>query len=287
MMKLRFGDRALEKCEVMLKDVADSKRTDQHVSETSQEKQWDMPLHALIISRQFWSAMPKEQFAVPHEMADMRNKYAGMYESLRPARKLEWRDALGSVTLRIELADRTLSVSAKPAQAAVLFAFQETPVMTLTELAQKMECSEEFVLSRVRFWQTRGVVRETDANVFEVVEAEDSSRNNVTGHMSRPAAVSSGAGSDQGEDYDDDEGDSGGGGAANASNARTEALRVHFNFVEGILRNFGPLPLDRILSMLGMFLPGENTTAEDLRSFLALMAREDKLEMAGGLYKLK
>ncbi|KAJ2793397.1 hypothetical protein H4S07_007065, partial [Coemansia furcata] len=114
----------------------------------------------------------------------------------------------------------------------------------------------------------------------------------VAGHASRPAAGlggegASGPGGDQGEDYDDDnEGDTSGG-AADASNARTEALRMHFNFVEGILRNFGPLPLDRILSMLGMFLPGENTTAEELRSFLALMTREEKLEMSGGLYKLK
>ncbi|KAJ2351512.1 Anaphase-promoting complex subunit 2, partial [Coemansia sp. RSA 2611] len=80
MMKLRFGDRALEKCEVMLKDVAESKRTDQHVAETSQEKRWDMPLHALIVSRQFWSSAPREQFAMPREMADIQNKYAGMYE---------------------------------------------------------------------------------------------------------------------------------------------------------------------------------------------------------------
>ncbi|KAJ2025758.1 Anaphase-promoting complex subunit 2 [Coemansia sp. S85] len=280
MMKLRFGDRALEKCEVMLKDVAESKRTDQHVAETSQEKRWDMPLHALIVSRQFWSSAPREQFAMPREMADIQNKYAGMYEVLKPARKLEWRDALGSVTLQIELADRTVSVSAKPSQAAVLFALQETPAMALAELAQKMECSEEFALSRVRFWLARGIVREIDANVFEVVETDSSGDDAAAGSM--PAAGRGGAGSDQ----DDDDEDSGAG-AAGASNARAEALRMHFNFVEGMLRNFGPLPLDRILSMLGMFLPGENTTAEDLRSFLALMAREDKLELAGGLYKLK
>ncbi|KAJ2493616.1 Anaphase-promoting complex subunit 2 [Coemansia sp. RSA 2050] len=283
MMKLRFGDRALEKCEVMLKDVAESKRTDQHVAETSREKRWDMPIHALIVSRQFWSSAPREQFAMPREMTDMQNKYAGMYEVLKPARKLEWRDALGSITLRVELADRTLSVSAKPSQAAALFVLQETPVMMLAELAQKMECTEEFALSRVRFWQTRGVVRETDANVFQVVETDSSGNGAVAGGDSRPAPGRGGTGSDQ----DDDDEDSGEGGAAGASNARAEALRVHSNFVEAMLRNFGPLPLDRILSMLGMFLPGENTTAEDLRSFLALMAREDRLELAGGLYKLK
>ncbi|KAJ2793470.1 hypothetical protein H4R20_006530 [Coemansia guatemalensis] len=54
-----------------------------------------------------------------------------------------------------------------------------------------------------------------------------------------------------------------------------------------MLTNFGPLPLDRILGMLGMFLPGENTTAEDLRNFLAMMVREDRLDLVGGMYKLK
>ncbi|KAJ2911238.1 Anaphase-promoting complex subunit 2 [Coemansia aciculifera] len=283
MMKLRFGDRALETCEVMLKDVAESKRTDQHVAETSTEKHWDMPLHALIVSRQFWSGAPKEQFVVPQAMADMRDRYAGMYELLKPARKLEWRDALGLVTMQIELADRTISVSAKPAQAAVLFVFQEHPVLTLAELALKIECTEEFALPRVRFWQARGVVREIDTSVFEVVEAEGSIGDGEPGKdaaVGRSAALVAGPG----DDDDDVEGDASGSGA---SSARTEALRVHFNFIEGMLRNFGPLPIDRIQSMLAMFLPGEGTTTEELRSFLALMAREDKLEVAGGLYKLK
>ncbi|KAJ2475233.1 hypothetical protein IWW47_006540 [Coemansia sp. RSA 2052] len=150
-----------------------------------------------------------------------------------------------------------------------------------------MECTEEFALSRVRFWQTRGVVRENDANVFEVVETENGggsgepSKGTVGG---RSTAATTAPESTHGDEDDDDEGNASGGGA---SSARTEALRVHFNFIEGMLRNFGPLPLDRIQSMLGMFLPGDSTTVDELRSFLALMACEDKLEVAGGLYKLK
>ncbi|KAJ2758356.1 hypothetical protein IWQ56_006022, partial [Coemansia nantahalensis] len=53
-----------------------------------------------------------------------------------------------------------------------------------------------------------------------------------------------------------------------------------------MLTNLGPLPLDRIHGMLGMFLPGDTTTAEELRDFLAQMVREDRLDVAGGLYKL-
>ncbi|KAJ1927769.1 Anaphase-promoting complex subunit 2, partial [Linderina macrospora] len=153
MMKLRFGDEALERCEVMLKDLADSKRTDQYVAEASERNGWEMPVHATIVSRQFWSSAPSEQFTMPAEMTTLRDQFSGVYESLRAARKLEWRDALGTVTLEIELEDRTLEVSAKPAQAAVLFAFGDKPGMTLAEVSQALECSEEFALPRIRFWQ--------------------------------------------------------------------------------------------------------------------------------------
>ncbi|KAJ1999419.1 hypothetical protein H4R26_005074, partial [Coemansia thaxteri] len=233
-------------------------------------KRWDVPLHALIVSRQFWSSAPKEQFAMPGEMAEARDKYADIYESLKPARKLEWRDALGLVTLKIELADRTVNV-------------------------------EEFALSRVRFWQSRGVLRETDANVFEVAETKHGSSHNVVqGGIGRGTAGSqhtlaaaaagpsnvntAGGHASDGDDDDDDIGSNGG--RAGMSHESTDALRVHYQFIGGILKNLGPLPLDRILNMLGMFLPGETITAEELRTFLALMVREDKLEVAGGLYRL-
>ncbi|KAJ2843915.1 Anaphase-promoting complex subunit 2, partial [Coemansia brasiliensis] len=71
MMKLRFGAMALERCEVMLKDIADSKRIwhNANINET------DNTYSTLVISRQFWQQQQQqqtatsEQFALPPQMS--------------------------------------------------------------------------------------------------------------------------------------------------------------------------------------------------------------------------
>ncbi|KAJ1827540.1 Anaphase-promoting complex subunit 2 [Coemansia sp. RSA 2599] len=302
MMKLRFGDRALEKCEVMLKDMAESKRTDQLIAEAGRERQWDMPLHAIVVSRQFWEAAAPERFVMPREMAEMKEKYAGVYESLRPARKLEWRDSLGKVRLAVQLADRSLDIAVSPAQAAVLMAFDDggSASLTVSELAEQLECGEEFVLPRLRFWQTQGVLREVSPNTFEPIEHREAPADYDDGSddavADRSGAAADMAAGDTGrvvvggdDDEDGDESDSGEASeqAGGSSGARTETLRMHFNYIVAMLTNIGPLPLDRIHGMLGMFIPGDTTTIDELRGFLALMVREDRLELSGGMYKLK
>ncbi|KAJ2091814.1 Anaphase-promoting complex subunit 2 [Coemansia sp. RSA 986] len=309
MMKLRFGDQAMARCEVMLKDIADSKRIAQNVMEASVSNSWHMPLRTIVVSRQFWSPqLPSgDQFTMPSEMADFVDKYARVYQTLKPARTLEWRNTQGHVSLDIELADRTLELTVKPAQAAVLFAFQERECsLSLGELAKILESTEEFVLLRVRFWQARGVVRETSHNTFVVAETElsgeqqtasaesreakDADRNDTASGSKHPADARDNrmdVNSDDGSEEEEEEEEGNQGASATASNARTEALRVNFKYIVGMLTNLGPLPLDRILSMLSMFIPGEATTSEEMRDFLAQMVREDKLEMSGGMYKLK
>ncbi|PIA17128.1 hypothetical protein COEREDRAFT_92181 [Coemansia reversa NRRL 1564] len=288
MMKLRFGGPAMERCEVMLKDISDSKRINQNVLDASRTQHAEMPLHATIVSRQFWAPVQSESFAMPPKMAAIRDRYAGVYESLKPARKLEWRDTLGKVTINIELEDRSFELSVRPSQAAVLFAFQDLPRLTLDELVLALECSEEFLLPRVRFWLGRGVLREISDGVFEIAEtlgASNATNDSAIGNNSvgNSRHVGAAAQSDHEYEGEDDDLES----TTATADARSEALRVHFNYIVGMLTNFGPLPLDRILSMLSMFLPGENTTADDLRNFLAMMVREDRLDLIGGMYKLK
>ncbi|KAJ2455546.1 Anaphase-promoting complex subunit 2 [Coemansia sp. RSA 2336] len=267
MMKLRFGAEALERCEVMLKDVADSKRIwhNANINET------DSAYSTLVVSRQFWQqpTAANEQFALPPQMSYVRDRFAKTFEALKPARKLDWRNSLSLLDICVEVQGRSIKVTGvRPEQAAVLFAFQETPRMSLAELAQVMESSEDFVLPRVRFWQTRGVLREA-GNAFETVEVslDDTADDNRAQDM----------------ESDNEEDEAG----PPEADARSEALRMHFNYIVGMLTNFGPLPLDRIHSMLSMFIPGDTTTPDELRAFLTQMVREDQLDMSGGMYKLK
>jgi anaphase-promoting complex subunit 2 len=57
LLKIRFGEEALHVCDVMLKDMADSKRIDDHVHGDIQSD-----VHPLIISRMFWPPIPASSF---------------------------------------------------------------------------------------------------------------------------------------------------------------------------------------------------------------------------------
>lgn len=56
-------------------------------------------------------------------------------------------------------------------------------------------------------------------------------------------------------------------------------------FIEGMLKNLGPLPLDRIQSMMKL-APGYDRTMEQLASFLEAAKREGLLAGHDGVWRL-
>jgi anaphase-promoting complex subunit 2 len=66
-------------------------------------------------------------------------------------------------------------------------------------------------------------------------------------------------------------------------NAET-SLRLQF--IEGMLTNLGPLPLDRIQSMMKKVLPGYDRTVEQLAGFLEAARREGVVAGHDGVWRL-
>lgn len=75
LLKLRFGESAMQQCEVMLKDISDSKRINNAISgsgEDGQETEFRLPfpVNALILSGQFWPQFKdQEDLELPKEVA--------------------------------------------------------------------------------------------------------------------------------------------------------------------------------------------------------------------------
>ena len=61
-LKLRFGDAPLQVCDVMMKDMTDSRRADQGIKNLNSEP---LPIHATIISRLFWPATNPTSLVMP------------------------------------------------------------------------------------------------------------------------------------------------------------------------------------------------------------------------------
>lgn len=125
LLKLRFGDSQLHYCEVMLKDIADSKRINQRIKQDLNYSEDDIPMSAMIVSAQFWPAFKDEKLELHKKLIQQMEKYTSAFETLKGSRTLCWKNHLGIVDLEIELADRTLNLSVSPVHATILMHFQD------------------------------------------------------------------------------------------------------------------------------------------------------------------
>ncbi|KAK4187973.1 hypothetical protein QBC35DRAFT_523196 [Podospora australis] len=163
LLKRRFGEPALQNCDVMIRDVQDSQRLDEAIRKTKEpqlpmmsprrprnnmmvtpdrgaggsgrkrsiRQPWeeeaddeDTKYHARILSRLFWPNLDREHFLLPPPIVEQQKEYEQGYESLKSGRKLTWLNQLGQTRVELELRDRTVTVDCSPAEATVIYAFQ-------------------------------------------------------------------------------------------------------------------------------------------------------------------
>jgi len=287
LLKLRFGDSSLHNCEVMLKDISDSRRINARIMEekfaastSSSSSAEHVPVNALIVSEQFWPPRRLREMdsplVLPTPLREALDKFTHSFEVLKGNRTLNWKTHLGFVDIELELSDgRTLKYKASPAHAALIWHFESCPRWTVKELASVAQMSAHDVRRRIAFWQSQRLLREEANDTFVLVEDEASgpSSHATSGHV---MAV------------DDDE-DACESAVADARERREEELSVVWSYVVGMLTNLESLPLERIHSMLRMFAmqgPGSQLSQQDLRTFLDHKVKEQKLMYGSGVYRL-
>lgn len=131
LLKLRFDESLLHTCEVMLKDISDSKRINAHIhndmnmeTDAAGSSDTGFTLSSLILSSQFWPAFKNETLELPPELKSVFDKYTKSYETYKGNRTLVWRPVTGRVDLEIEIGNKTLNLSVSPIHAVILYQFQ-------------------------------------------------------------------------------------------------------------------------------------------------------------------
>jgi anaphase-promoting complex subunit 2 len=165
LIKLRIGEDKMQACEVMLRDLIESRTVDStirrqivesrapHVGDagalpqtpqprrgdqtsalapepltSSSRAQSNATLNAHIISSFFWPDLRDDHFLIPAELQAMQRQYESRFEHLKRNRKLKWKNALGDGTVTLELDDRTERFEGlTPWQVSVIYAFQTQP----------------------------------------------------------------------------------------------------------------------------------------------------------------
>ncbi|KAJ9647131.1 hypothetical protein H2199_002117 [Coniosporium tulheliwenetii] len=296
LFKLRLGEEKLQACEVMLRDVLESKRIDASIRGTISRNPFDVsPDTKTRSTRRTTPPRPNplllllaplrdDTFLPPAAVRAAQSRYAAGFERVKDMRKLHWMHALGRASVRLELEDRVVEEEVATWQAAVIDAFGEDGEAgdearrSVAQLEAALEMDEELVRNALAFWIGRGVLRETapDSDVFEVLErlpaandagAAASAATSTAGQAARPAAVQA---------------------IKSQQDVLEENTALYRQFILGMLTNQGAMPAPRILMMLKMAVPGGfGGGVEELRGLLGGMAEEGILQGGGDVWGVK
>ncbi|KAL2266604.1 hypothetical protein VTJ83DRAFT_5956 [Remersonia thermophila] len=326
LLKRRFGEASLQACDVMIRDIQDSRRVDGILCrERARERERgrdlgrggagedDMDYHTRILSRLFWPGLDREHFLLPPEVERQQKRYEAGYESLKSRRKLTWLNQLGRARVELELRDRTVAVDCSTVEATVIRAFQglegdgddpaAPPVQkSVDDLYMQLQMDEDLIAAALQFWAGHGVLRRVGgpgANTYAVVE----SLADEAGPGPGSAAGAAASDGDQPMDEEGKEeqqaapegegaaaglGGGGGGGGGGLSAKELERREVYWRYVQGMLTNASAsMPLAQMAMMMRMLIPdGFAWSNEELQDFLAEKVAAGEMEIVGGKYRL-
>ncbi|GAB6023392.1 Anaphase-promoting complex subunit 2 [Chamberlinius hualienensis] len=271
LLKLRFGEGNLHFCEVMLKDVVDSKRINLLIKsqENNSESNVEWPISSLILSAQFWPPLREERLELHPKVKSAFEQYTKAFETLKGNRTLVWKSHLGFVDLEVELKGRTLNLQVSPIHATILLYFQEKGQWNLDELAAVLQCSATVLKRKLSFWQSHYVIREEGTNNYVLVDNQKVLEQDLI----------------MVDDIDEAES-----AMASTQDQREEELQVYWSYIVGMLTNLEALPLERIHNTLKMFTVQSPTAMEcsmfELKMFLERKVKENKLIYSTGTYRL-
>ncbi|CAD6573679.1 MAG: hypothetical protein ASARMPREDX12_006199 [Alectoria sarmentosa] len=290
LLKLRFGEAALQACEVMLRDILDSRRVDTFIHK---DKELDLndesapELHTRILSHLFWPSLHSETFFIPPEVESLQSRYSTGFENLKQSRKLTWLQALGQVTVTLDLEDRTVTEEVQTWQASVIYAFQpsrsEDPSAPITrtfdELVESLQIADTLLHNALTFWIGKLVLKQTTASpptytVLETLNDEDAAHPGTTSAAIAAAAETATAAAAPA--------------VLSEHEVAQEKMELYWQYVVGMLTNMGPMPLQQIVMMLKLTVPGGFPFGnEELKDYMEGEVRGGKLDYAAGEYRIK
>ncbi|KAF5335326.1 hypothetical protein D9611_011711 [Ephemerocybe angulata] len=261
---------------VMLKDMTDSKRTDDRI-----QGQTPSVVHATVISHHFWPTLDQSDIVMPGQFQQLQEDYAKKFSVFKPDKKLKWLPHLGTVHLELELQDRTLDVDVPPLEAAFIELFSRQDTWSLEELIKAVGgVDRSSAVKALGTWANMGVIKEQNENTFVLLEqAEDGAEMR---EMAPVVAVPSLPP------------------VQTVQQQEAEQMRVHWKVrralslslswwvlrvSDGYVTNLGSLSVDRIQTML-KFSPNYDKTAEQLGYFLEAARREGLLVVQNGMWRL-
>eukprot|EP00127_Corallochytrium_limacisporum_P003529 Clim_evm12s150 gene=Clim_evmTU12s150 len=148
MLKVHLGENNMQYCDVMLKDMVESRRMRQnicsHFQRTSRECSIDVSKMSMaILSHLFWPTFRRDTMNLPVTIYRTMQVYEQGFKRQKPNRSLQFKPTVGMVELEVTLPDRQpKSFTVPVATAAILYMFQDANDEEVTAAVDEMKRAE-------------------------------------------------------------------------------------------------------------------------------------------------
>lgn len=234
----------------------------------------DRDMSFRILSSFFWPQLRSNKFIIPEQFTSSLNHTGDMFSRYSGQRRLEWQDALGRMSVTLELEDRTVSEPDIPAwRASVINAFaseQPDPEVGFTaeQLQEHLSMDSELVTDALSYWSHKRVLYQPSAGNYAVLERLDMD--------TAPAALAA----EQEEAFS----------AVKSQDAVLRENAPMFEiFIANMLRNSGPKEVGGVMgiaNMLKMVLPTFTYGEEEVLFLLGEMEGRGEVLREGEMWKV-
>ncbi|KAI9276817.1 hypothetical protein BDA99DRAFT_119205 [Phascolomyces articulosus] len=185
MLKRRFPENTMTSCDIMIKDMAESRRLDRQIHEDEQQVQ--STFHAMILSRHYWpeeenaddddylqdegGSKQKGSISILEDMDQTLKAYQDKFKHYKANRKLHWTPNQGSVSIELEFRSRTVEMTIDPSSALVISIFQgKDQRYTDEEVAKKTNLDLTKVMESLEYWEKEGILILSSDSKYQLVE---------------------------------------------------------------------------------------------------------------------
>jgi len=298
LLKLRFGELSMRNCEIMIKDIDDSKRAISNIHNTIKTKQRaiavmngrepaDPITDAAIISHIFWPTLQDTQFRHHARVKANLDQFSTEYGQLKNPRRLVWMNQLGTVQLELDVVEiksdgttviETREFTCTPLLATLISHFEDRDQWTIVDLSNETGLAEHVVQKKITYWVNNRVIKLVLGSpvIYEVATRD---------HLLRGEDDHNDVASMMDEDGSDAQ-------AVSIFAQEEEEMEIYESYIVGMLTNLGQLGLSRIHEMLKMYVSGGSDvkyskTPQQLGMFLQHLCKQEKLERGpDGMFKI-
>lgn len=246
------------------------------------------PISLLIMSSEYWPDMREEKLNVPEPIKEAMEQCRRIFERTSGDRTIEWRHDLGQVSMTLEIAGRQLSITCSAYHACILWYFAQESQWEIADMAAAMGTLPSMLRRKMQYWVNRDIVRRVSDDVFRVC----SSLHAVPQGGTASRAWAGAAAANQVTVMMDEEE------VESAVRSREETsqeeylaqVQFFWRYIQSMLTNLKALSLERMYSMLKMFVTRSQSsreiTREQLKGFLDTKVAQNELTVGASGYSL-